>query len=196
MAALNQTRRTGAAFASLDERPLAVGRLRSPVRRHAAFALAVDLAVLAFCDLGLLGRHASALAHLHGRFAFRNLGALGRHAAFALAPLHGRFAFRDVRAFVLAGLHAALARGHEPWRASLRLGRLVALLRAANGLVQEYTANADADANAATAATAATPATTTTTAAAMMPITAHAAGKSRCRAGGAYDEEQPQGRSD
>jgi hypothetical protein len=30
----------------------------------------------------------------------------------------------------------------------------------------------------------------------MMPITAHAAGKSRCRAGGAYDEEQPQGRSD
>ena len=59
-------------------------------------------------------------------------------------------------------------------------------------LVQEYTANADADANAATAAT---PAATTTTAA-MMPITAHAAGKSRCRAGGAYDEEQPQGRSD
>ena len=33
-------------------------------------------------------------------------------------------------------------------QASLRLGRLVALLRAANGLVQEYTANADANANA------------------------------------------------
>jgi hypothetical protein len=76
----------------------------------------------------------------------------------------------------------------------LRLGRLVALLLAANGLVQEYAADADADANADTAATTTTPATATATA--VMPTTAHAAGKSRCRAGGAYDEEQPQGRSD
>jgi hypothetical protein len=75
----------------------------------------------------------------------------------------------------------------------LRLGRLVALLLAANGLVQEYAANADADANADTAATTTTPAAATATA--VMPATAHVTGKSRCRAGGAHDQEQPQGRS-
>ena len=101
--------------------------------------------------------------------------------------LHRRLAFRDFRPLVLAGLHAALARGHEPWRASLRLGCLVALLRAANGLVQEYAADADADANAA--------ATTAPAAATMVPTTAHLTGKSRSWAGGAYHQQQPQGRS-
>jgi hypothetical protein len=73
----------------------------------------------------------------------------------------------------------------------LRLGSLVALLRTANGLVQEYGANADADANADTAATTTTPVATAT----VPTATAHVAGKSRCRAGGADDQEKPQGRS-
>jgi hypothetical protein len=73
----------------------------------------------------------------------------------------------------------------------LRLGRLVALLRAANGLVEEYGANADADANADTAATT-TPASASATA---VMSTAHVAGKGRCRAGGAHDQKQPQGHS-
>jgi len=188
VAALDQTWRTAAAVADLDERPIAGGRLRPVIGGHAAFAFAVDIAVLAFGDLRLLGRHASALAHLHGRFASGDFRALRRHAAFALAPLHGRRAFRDFRPLVLGGL-AAVPRAHEPWRASLRLGRLVALLRAANGLVQEDGTKANADANADTAASA-TPASAT----AVMP-TAHVAGKRRCRAGGADDQQQPQGRS-
>ena len=85
---------------------------------------------------------------------------------------------------------SSLARGHEPWRASLRLGRLVALLRAANGLVQEYGTNADADANADTAAS-----TTPASATAMMMPTAHLAGERRAWTGGADDQQQPQGRS-
>jgi hypothetical protein len=63
----------------------------------------------------------------------------------------------------------------------------MALLRAANGLVQEDGANADADANADTAAST-TPAAATAT---MVPTTAHLTGNSRCRAGGAYHQEQP-----
>jgi hypothetical protein len=61
----------------------------------------------------------------------------------------------------------------------------MALLRAANGLVQEDGANADADANADTAAST-TPAAATAT---MVPTTAHLTGNSR--AGGAYHQEQP-----
>jgi hypothetical protein len=69
----------------------------------------------------------------------------------------------------------------------------MALLRAANGLVQEDGANADADANADTAATTTTPVATTATA--VMPTTAHLTGKRRSWAGGAHHQEQPQGRS-
>jgi hypothetical protein len=67
----------------------------------------------------------------------------------------------------------------------------MALLRAANGLVQEDGANADADANADTAAST-TPAAATAT---MVPTTAHLTGKRRSWAGGAHHQEQPQGRS-
>jgi hypothetical protein len=67
---------------------------------------------------------------------------------------------------------------------------LVALLRAANGLVQEYGTNADADANAAASTTPVAAAT------AMMPTTAHLAGKSRGWAGRTDDQEERQGRSD
>jgi hypothetical protein len=64
----------------------------------------------------------------------------------------------------------------------------MALLRAANGLVEEYGANADADANADTAASTA-PASAT----AMMMPTAHLASERRARTGWAYDQKQPQG---
>jgi hypothetical protein len=73
----------------------------------------------------------------------------------------------------------------------LRLGSLVALLRAANGLVEKYGTNADADANADTAATTTTPVAT----AAVPTTTAHVAGKRWGRAGGADDQEERQGRS-
>ena len=68
----------------------------------------------------------------------------------------------------------------------------MALLRAANGLVQEYGTNADADANADTAAST----TPVAAATAMMPTTAHLAGKSRGWAGRTDDQEERQGRSD
>jgi hypothetical protein len=71
----------------------------------------------------------------------------------------------------------------------LRLGGLVALLRTANSLVEEYGTNADADANADTA-------TTTPVATATVPTTtAHIAGKSRYRAGRSYHQEQSRDRS-
>ncbi|HKA65373.1 MAG TPA: hypothetical protein VKD00_06605 [Methyloceanibacter sp.] len=67
----------------------------------------------------------------------------------------------------------------------------MALLRAANGLVQEDAANAGADANADITAT-----TTPVSTATVPTITAHVAGKSRCRvAGRSYHQEQSPDRS-